>query len=154
MLPFLFKAAPAIPLLAAFVVLTGCASAHSQRDRTIPDYIGSSCTSSDISRIVTSNQLYAVCLNEQWVLVEGDQFGIYKALLDYPVKRHDMVMQRPGQTLKADSGDLCITVNESEVGWADVEDAGSVMRFPLVDGSCSLSPCGANPKAYQPGICQ
>lgn len=154
MLPFLSKAAPAIQLLAAFVVLTGCASAPAPAKTLVPDYIGSACVEADRSRIVTPKELYAVCLNEQWVLVNGDQFGIYKVLLDNPVKRPDMVMQRPGQSLHPHSGDLCITVSESEVGWADVEYEGSVMRFPLVDGSCSLSPCGISPKAYQPGICQ
>lgn len=149
-----FKAAPAISMLAVFVVLTGCASAPAPATTFIPDYIGSSCVSAERSRIVKAKELYAVCLNEQWVLVNGDQFGIYKVLLDNPVKRPDMVMQRPGRAIGAHSGDLCITVSESEVGWADVEYEGSVMRFPLVDGSCALSPCGISPKAYQPGICQ
>lgn len=153
--PFFARSVSALTLLAALALLPGCSTpSPAPQPSAVPDYIGSSCVIDDRSRIVIPKELYAVCLNDQWVLVNGDQFGIYKVLLDNPVKRPDLVMQKPAVTAGGVSGDLCIKVSEVEVGWADVEYEGSVMRFPLVDGTCSLSPCGNSPKAYRPGICQ
>lgn len=151
---FCFTAIPAMTTLAVLALITGCAGEPKKSFSAVPDYIGTTCEMSDRSRIVTAKELYAVCLNSQWVLVSGDQFGIYKVMLESPVKRPDLIMQKPSMMSGGVSNNLCITVTEFEVGWADVDYEGSVMRFPLVDGSCSLSPCGKSPKAYQPGICQ
>lgn len=153
--PFTVRSPLTFLIVTAITFLSGCSTHnHSHQDLLIPEYIGSKCSSDDRSRIVTPKEIYAVCLNDQWVLVNGDQFGIYKVLLDNPVKRPEIVMQKPVLASGGAQGDLCIKVSEIEVGWADVEYEGSVMRFPLVDGSCSLSPCGTSPEEYQPGICQ
>jgi hypothetical protein len=139
---------------AAILSISGCTSSPEPLPFAAPDYIGTTCDGTEISRIVRPKEMYAVCLGNQWVMVAGDQFGIYKSLLENPVRRPDFVMKVPYVIQAAKGKDLCIRVIELEVGWADVENDGTVLRLPLVDGSCSFTPCDSTASAYQPDVCQ
>jgi hypothetical protein len=118
------------------------------------DYIGAACEPSEMSRIIKSKDVYAVCLDHQWVMVSGEQFMNNRTMMDRPVRRPNFVMTKPATILDGGIENACITVIEYEVGWVDVDYEGSMMRMPLVDGSCSITPCNDNPADYMESVCQ
>lgn len=154
MSPLSLKGLPSAVMMVIGISLSGCSTPQATPRPTFqaPDYIGLHCEASELSRIVKSNELYSVCLDSQWVMVSSDQFSVYKGLLDRPIKRAPLEMEYPRFSDTAAAA--CVTVTEYEVGWVDVDYKGEILRMPLVDGSCSLTPCSGLQKPYQPSVCQ
>lgn len=154
MSPLRCNALSVISALLMASALSGCTTETKPVEPAIPDYIGMQCDKTELSRIVTSKEMYAVCLEDQWVLVGADQFSRYRIILDKPLKRPELIMEKPASIIGIGAQKACIKVTEYEVGWADVDYQGAILRLPLVDGSCSLSPCGQSPEAYQASVCR
>jgi hypothetical protein len=151
-----FKLHYAIPLMAMASILFGCTTAKSSSAFAIPtvDYIGAACEPTEMSRIIKSQEVYALCLDHQWVMVSAEQFTTNRVLLGKPIRKPNFVMSKPATVLDGGIENACITVIEYEVGWVDIDYEGSMMRMPLVDGSCSITPCNNNPMDYMESVCQ
>lgn len=150
-----FTLRSAISVMALASILHGCAM-PSIIPSGIPvvDYIGAACEPTEMSRIIKTQEVYAMCLEHQWVMVGADQFTQNRVMLSRPIRKPNFVMTKPANIVDGGIENACITVIEYDVGWTDVDYEGTMMRMPLVDGSCSITPCNDNPADFMESVCQ
>lgn len=121
-------------LLIVLNTLYGCAS----QPEKLPDYIGSSCSFNEKSKIIDSYKFYAVCKNNKWKAISAENFKTYVIKTPEEQVFSSSVVMKDSDT---QSG-KCIYAKQYYNSFRDFDvDGKTIIRNPISQKSCVAVSC-------------